>query len=78
MTGATLAFLGDIFVLPRPFPFANVFSIGDVLIGVGGAWFVVKTMHRPVVDGDAIGPGAANRGGSRSNRPNAQTEASGG
>jgi hypothetical protein len=39
------AFLGDNFVLPRPFPFANVFSIGDVLIGVGGAWFIVVTMH---------------------------------
>ncbi len=40
-----LPFLGDNFVLPRPFPFANVFSIGDVLIGVGGAWFIVATMH---------------------------------
>lgn len=38
-------FLGDLFVLPRPFPFANVFSIGDVLIGLGGAWFVVAAMH---------------------------------
>ena len=40
-----LAFLGDNYVLPRPFPLANVFSIGDVLIGVGGAWFIVATMH---------------------------------
>jgi hypothetical protein len=38
-------FLGDLFVLPRPFPFANVFSIGDVLIGLGGAWFVIAAMH---------------------------------
>jgi hypothetical protein len=38
-------FLGDHFVLPRPFPFANVFSIGDGLIGAGGAWFVVAVMH---------------------------------
>jgi hypothetical protein len=45
-TGATtLAFLGDIFVLPRPLPLANIFSIGDVLIGLGGAWFVIATMH---------------------------------
>jgi hypothetical protein len=45
-SGATaLAFLGDIFVLPRPLPFANIFSIGDVLIGIGGAWFVIATMH---------------------------------
>ena len=38
-------FLADLFVLPRPFPFANVFSIGDVLIGLGGAWFVIAAMH---------------------------------
>lgn len=41
----TLGFLGDIFALHRPLPLANVFSIGDVLIGLGGAWFVVRTMH---------------------------------
>ncbi len=41
-----LPFLGDIFVLPHPIPLANVFSIGDVLIGVGGALFVIATMGR--------------------------------
>jgi hypothetical protein len=41
-----LPFLGDIFVLPRPLPFANVFSIGDVLIGLGAIVFLVRTMHR--------------------------------
>jgi hypothetical protein len=41
-----LAFLGDLFVLPKPIPFANVFSIGDVVIGLGGAMFVVRTMRR--------------------------------
>src|SRR5262245_45059784 len=40
-----LPFLGDIFVLPRPLPFANVFSIGDVLIGLGAIVFLVRTMH---------------------------------
>ena len=40
-----LAFLGDNFVLPRPVPLANVFSIGDVLIGAGGATFVYQAMH---------------------------------
>lgn len=43
--GAPLLFLGDIFVLPRPFPFANIFSVGDLLIGIGGAIFIVRTMH---------------------------------
>lgn len=40
-----LSFLGDNFALPRPLPFANVFSIGDVLIGAGGAWFIARVMH---------------------------------
>ena len=42
-----LPFLGDIFVLPRPLPFATVFSIGDVLIGVGAAVFLVRSMRLP-------------------------------
>ncbi len=42
--GTALWFLGDVFYLPRPIPLANVFSIGDVLIAVGGAWFMARTM----------------------------------
>lgn len=47
LSGAStaLAFLGDNFVLPRPLPLANIFSIGDVLIGLGGALFVLQSMH---------------------------------
>jgi hypothetical protein len=33
---AHLLFLGDVFALPRGFLFANVFSIGDLLLVVGG------------------------------------------
>jgi hypothetical protein len=40
-----LPLLGDIYVLPRPIPFANVFSIGDVLIGAGGALWLVRVMQ---------------------------------
>lgn len=35
-----LAWLGDVFALPSSFPFANAFSIGDVLIAVGAIWLV--------------------------------------
>lgn len=42
---APLMILGDIFVLPRPLPLANVFSIGDVLIAAGGALFIARTMR---------------------------------
>jgi hypothetical protein len=57
-----LAFLGDNFVLPRPFPFANVFSIGDWLIAAGGVWLIARTMtgHAPVVAPPApVSPTAA-------------------
>ena len=55
-----LAFLGDNFVLPRPVPLANVFSIGDVLIGVGGALFVFQAMHGRVLP-RLTSPGGASR-----------------
>jgi hypothetical protein len=40
-------FLGDIFVWPRPLPLANVFSIGDVVIGLGAIMFLVGAMRAP-------------------------------
>ena len=40
-----LAPLTDIFALPARLPFANVFSIGDVLIGVGVAAAIVVAMR---------------------------------
>ncbi len=49
--------LTDIFAMPAWLPFANVFSIGDVLIGLGIAIAVVATMRRP--DADPVPPGAA-------------------
>ena len=38
--------LTDIFALPAWLPFANVFSIGDVLIGVGIAVVIALAMRR--------------------------------
>ena len=39
--------LTDIFALPRWLPFTNVFSVGDVLIGVGVVVVIVVAMRRP-------------------------------
>jgi hypothetical protein len=44
--GTHFPWLGDIFVLPRPIPLANVFSLGDALIALGAALFLVRVMHR--------------------------------
>jgi len=40
-----LELLTDRFALPRWLPFANVFSIGDVLLGIGVAVLIVVTMQ---------------------------------
>jgi hypothetical protein len=40
VSSARLGFLGDVFPWPRPMPFANVFSVGDVLLVVGIAALV--------------------------------------
>ena len=40
-------FLTDIFVLPRWLPFANVFSIGDVLIALGVVTAIAWAMRDP-------------------------------
>jgi hypothetical protein len=49
-----LAPLTDVFAMPTWMPAANVFSVGDVLIGVGVAIAIVLVMHgRGVPDAEA-------------------------
>lgn len=54
-----LELLVDRFVLPRGLPWANVFSVGDVLIGVGIAVVIVIAMRPGEVS--RAGPGDAGR-----------------
>jgi hypothetical protein len=42
-----LWFLTDIFAMPAGLPFANIFSLGDVVIGIGIAIVIVSAMRRP-------------------------------
>jgi hypothetical protein len=51
LTDPLLGPLTDIFTLPTWLPFTNVFSVGDVLIGVGIAITIVVAMRRRPVDG---------------------------
>ena len=39
--GEHLTWLGDVFALPASFPLANVFSLGDILIGIGMVGLIV-------------------------------------
>ena len=43
--GVVLGPLTDLFAMPAWLPVANVFSVGDVLIGVGAAIAIVAAMH---------------------------------
>jgi Family of unknown function (DUF5317) len=51
-----LWFLTDVFAMPRWVPFANVFSLGDVLIGTGIALVIVLAMRSAANDGSAPAP----------------------
>ncbi len=49
--------LTDIFALPTWLPFSNVFSVGDILIGVGIAVAIALAMRRPPADpADPVDP----------------------
>jgi hypothetical protein len=46
--------LTDIFALPAWLPMANVFSVGDVLIGLGVVIAIVVTMRAPRAAASAV------------------------
>ena len=54
--GTPLWFLGDIFAIPQRFPLANVFSLGDLVIGAGAVWFLVANTRPPTPHGNDMAP----------------------
>ncbi|HEY0520494.1 MAG TPA: DUF5317 family protein [Ilumatobacteraceae bacterium] len=46
--GARLSWLGDVFAVPNGWPFANVFSVGDVVVVVAMGWFAHAWCRREV------------------------------
>jgi hypothetical protein len=55
--------LTDIFALPRWLPAANIFSAGDVLIGIGITLTIALAMRRPPAQQGADAPAEPARGG---------------
>ncbi len=51
VTNPKLSFLGDIFAVPRWIPFANVFSVGDILIFIGAAFAILSLGGSRLVPG---------------------------
>ena len=49
-----LGFLGDIFAVPASWPLSNVFSIGDILIVVGGTYLAHQCCRPRSVPADDL------------------------
>jgi hypothetical protein len=54
---ARLSFLGDVFAVPKVFPLANVFSVGDVLLVVGIGVILHAAARKPVWSETRAGDG---------------------
>ncbi len=53
VSDARLAWLGDVFAIPNGWPLRNVFSVGDVIIVVGVAYFAHTWCRRSVAVADS-------------------------
>lgn len=58
---ANLALLGDIFAIPASWPLSNVFSIGDIIIVIGGIYFAYVWSHRELTSNAWPAPVPADR-----------------
>ena len=58
VAGARLWWLGDVFAIPKGWPFANVFSVGDVIIVIAVAYLAHSWCRRSAapVDGELSAP----------------------
>jgi hypothetical protein len=54
ITNPALQPLTDLFALPAWLPFANVFSVGDVVIGIGVAVTIAAAMRRRPLDAGEV------------------------
>jgi hypothetical protein len=62
LSSPRVAWLGDVFAIPAGWPLANVFSIGDVLIVIGGTYLAHRWCATPAVNEQAgSGPTTGDR-----------------
>lgn len=58
-SGSALWFLGDVFAIPAGWPFANVFSVGDLVLVIGLAALLHRVSRTEAPAGDVPSRGAA-------------------
>jgi len=63
LTDPVLPFLTDVFAMPAWMPAANIFSIGDVLLGIGVAATIALGMRRPAKPSTPASDGATRPAG---------------
>ena len=63
LTDPVLPFLTDVFAMPAWMPAANIFSIGDVLLGIGVAATIALGMRRPAKPSTPVNDGATRPAG---------------
>jgi hypothetical protein len=63
-----LPVLGDVFAVPEPLPFANVFSVGDILLVLGGLVALHRSCGSRLVPEAFHKLGSTNRAGPRNHR----------
>lgn len=61
--------LTDIFAVPKSIPFANVYSIGDILLTLGAGLFCYRTIRATPAPAGGSAPASASPGGSSDARP---------
>jgi hypothetical protein len=59
LTDPVLPFLTDVFAMPTWMPAANIFSIGDVLMGIGVAATIALGMRRPAKPAPRVTDGSS-------------------
>ncbi len=64
-----LPFLGDVFAVPEPLPFANVFSVGDILLVLGGLVALHRSCGSRLIPEAFHRPSATNRARPNNQRP---------
>jgi hypothetical protein len=55
---ARFSALGDVLAVPAGWPFANVFSVGDVVIVIGIGWLAHRWCRRPASTAASTGASA--------------------
>ncbi len=50
-TSGVMQFISKFIIIPKPYPFPRILSVGDILMTIGLFWFIIGEMARPSYSG---------------------------